>query len=561
MGWRKLGLIGGTALAAAFSAFGAPAVAAGEPVFEEYHVPTVDGAKINVEVMRPAGSPDAPVILTYSPYNTLSETTTPNLANDELGQRYVERGYARAVADVLGTRNSSGCWDYGGPKETRSGVDLVEFLAAREWSNGRVAMIGGSYEGTTATMVASRGDEAPGLKAIVPMAGISRWYGYAYSHGIRYFGNTERPTDEGIDTPLAFDFGIARTPPTDPTDATYIETFLSRINPCDSVEHTEHGYDDSPDYNRFWVERDYRRHAARFRAAALVAHGWQDYNVKQEEGVKLFEALPEDDPSTAGTEGVPFKRLYMFQDGHASPSAANWQPLLDRFFACTLRGSDNGVDSEPEVLTEGRSAGAESTGFRRETSWPPPEAEAVPLYLGRGVAGGELGSAPTPAGAGASYTDTATQTEEGSKLAAAAEANWLFYRSAPLARRARLAGDAVLRATVSVNRDHAHLTPILVDVAPDGTTTTVSRGFLNLLYRNGLAPEQAMPVGEPVPVTVTFKPQDQIFEAGHRIGVIVQSSNTAWAIPDDPGAEVTLHHGPGSTLTIPLVDPPPTLFR
>ena len=82
------------------------AAPAADPVFEKYKVPTVGGAEINVEVMRPADNPDAPVILTYSPYNTLSETTTPNLANDDLGQRYVERGYARAVADVLGTRNS-----------------------------------------------------------------------------------------------------------------------------------------------------------------------------------------------------------------------------------------------------------------------------------------------------------------------------------------------------------------------------------------------------------------------------------------------------------------------
>ena len=39
---------------------------------------------------------------------------------------------------------------------------------------------------------------------------------------------------------------------------------------------------------------------------------------------------------------------------------------------------------------------------------------------------------------------------------------------------------------------------------------------------------------------MTFKPQDQIFRAGHRIGVLVQGSNTVWAVPDDPGATVTL---------------------
>jgi X-Pro dipeptidyl-peptidase len=52
---------------------------------------------------------------------------------------------------------------------------------------------------------------------------------------------------------------------------------------------------------------------------------------------------------------------------------------------------------------------------------------------------------------------------------------------------------------------------------------------------------------------VTFKPQDQTFEAGHRIGVIVQGSNTVWALPDDPGAGYTLMLGrSGSRLVLPI---------
>lgn len=138
----------------------------------------------------------------------------------------------------------------------------------------------------------TRFDDAHGLAAIVPIVGISRWYGYAYGNGVRYFLNSEHPTDEGFDTPLAFDFGIVRTPATDPSDPAFFDKVLSRTNPCDSVEHTEHGYDRSPDYNRFWLERDYRKDAANFRVPVLVAHGWQDYNVKQEEGVGLYEAIP-----------------------------------------------------------------------------------------------------------------------------------------------------------------------------------------------------------------------------------------------------------------------------
>jgi X-Pro dipeptidyl-peptidase len=286
------------------------------------------------------------------------------------------------------------------------------------------------------------------------------------------------------------------------------------------------GYDRTPDYDAFWLERDYRKDAANIRAAALVAHGWQDYNVKQEEGVDLYRALT----------NTPFKRLYMWQAGHSTPSAENWQPLLDRFFDHTLMGVDNGVDTEPRVITEGRSASQTRTGFRTEADWPPPGTRWKSLKL-----------------TGGSFTDMAGTTEEQSTRMPEAETSWLFRAGRPLAEDARMTGAARLRITLSVNRDHAHLTPLLVDVAPDGTTKTVSRGFLSLQYRNGLAQAEPIPVGEPIRATVTFKPQDQTFEAGHRVGVILQGSNTVWAVPDDPGATYTV----GSVLLeLPLLELP-----
>jgi X-Pro dipeptidyl-peptidase len=552
-------------------ALGAPAAHAA-PVFEKYKVPTVGGAEINVEVMRPEGDARAPVILTYSPYNTLGETTTPNLANDGLGQTYVPRGYARAVADVLGTRNSSGCWDYGGADEQQSGVDLVNFLASQPWSSGKVAMIGGSYDGTTANMVAARGDDAPGLVAIVPEAAISRWYGYAYGDGVRYFLNSEVPTDEGLDTPLAFDFGLARTPPTDPSDPLFDEKLASRANPCESVEHTVQGYNRAPDYGDFWRERDYLKDADNFRAAVLLAHGWQDYNVKQDEGVRLFEALG---------DGVPFKRAFLFQGSHETPSGETWDALLDAFFDHTLKGVENGVESGPAVLTEGRTAGDsgyESTGFREEASWPPAGTQTTTLWLRRTFDQDVPGVTLPPPGTGENgvlaeepnteptdnvftWVDSGTSTEETSTRDPLNEPGHgyysLYFKSEPLAASARLAGRAVLDAVVRHDQGGAHLTPILVDVAPDGTMSTIARGFLNLDYRDGL--ERADPApGEWIEARVRFLPQDVTVQEGHRIGLIVQSSNTAWAVPGAAGTANILT-GPlpevspvGSRLDLPL---------
>ena len=41
------------------------------------------------------------------------------------------------------------------------------------------------------------------------------------------------------------------------------------------------------------------------------------------------------------------------------------------------------------------------------------------------------------------------------------------------------------------------------------------------------------------------------FGAGHRVGLIVQASNTVWAVPDDPGAKLSVEYG-WSALELPL---------
>src|SRR3954454_10562488 len=516
---------------------------AAEPTYETLTIPTVGGAQVHVEIARPAGGEKVPVILTYSPYNTLSEYNTPNLANDGLGQQFVPKGYARAVADVIGTRNSTGCWDYGGPKEQQSGVDVVNFLARQSWSNGKVAMIGGSYDGTTANMVAARGADVPGLAAIVPQSAINHWYGYAYQDGVRYSGNTDTPTDEGIDTPLAFDFGLARTPPTQPTDPAQVADLLTgRLNPCDSADHTAHGYDSTPDYDAFWRSRDYLKDAAKVRVPVLVTHGWQDYNVKQSEGIDFYEAL----------NHVPFKKLFVFQGTREGAPSNPYDALLERFFARTLKDVDNGVERGEPVLTQGRTATTPDRGFHNEGEWPPATTGGVAFALGRDAAGAGVlreGAGGPPS----SYTDRGTGSEERALQDPPAEDGWLFYATTPLRAAVRLAGSAVLEAALTDSADHGQLDPTLVDVAPDGSATPISRGFLNLQYRDGLEHASPVPSGKAVRARVRLAPQDQTGAAGDRIGLIVESSNSGWAVPDQqPGYEIALRHGE-SRLVLPVV--------
>ena len=529
------------AVLAALLMLAAPPAADAADVLETYRVPSVDGSLIHIEVARPDNAGKVPIILTYSPYNSISENGG-NIADDSLYGTYGPKGYARAVADVIGTRNSTGCWDYGGRKETQSGVDVVNFLAKQGWSNGRVGMIGGSYEGTTANMVAAEGDKAPGLASIVPQAAISRWYGYAYQDGVRYLGNSEVPTDEGFDTPLAFDFGFGRTPPTKPSPES-VAVLRARVNPCDAPQHTEKGYDRTPDYDQFWLDRDYLIRAKDVKVPSLVTHGWQDYNVKQSEGVDFYEALP---------KGGPFHKLFMWQGPHGAPDHAEYAKLLERFFARTLKGQANGIENEPAVWSEGRTGG-DTIKLRNDASWPPPGTRSLSLDLGR-EGDGVLGK---PSAGEDAFTDRANTSEEAVREQPTSERTWRYYLSEPLKEDVRIAGSPVLDTLLKSSAAHGQISPTLLDVDDDGNTTAITRGHRNLQYRDSLAKAVPTPVGTPFRALTRMAPQDQTVKKGHRIGVIVAGSNVVWAVPNDPNVTYTVMRGGQSRLLLPVVGPVP----
>jgi X-Pro dipeptidyl-peptidase len=542
--------------------------AAADVVYDVVQVPTVGGATIRVEIQRDKrfDARKQPVILTYSPYSSLGE---PQTAADGIAARYNKLGYARAVADVIGTRGSSGCWDYGGKNEQQSGADVVRYLSKLPWSNGKVGMTGVSYEGTTANMVAALGDKIAasanggrGLAGIIPVAAISHWYGYAYYGGVRYAGNSVEPTDEGIDTPLGFDAGFAKTVPADPSSPGWSEAVAARAGECEAGEHTRQGYSRNPDYGPFWQERDYRKDAARFRVPVLVVHGWQDYNVKQDEGISLYDALPVDDPRTPKVEGVPFKKLWMTQSPHADGSGPGYQELVDKFWARTLKGERNGVERLPVATSMGRTAAGPAT-FVASSSWPP--AGTAPLTLNLGRSFDRIPGVPSVGPAGTTgengvltlgttrtddnvwtFFDDGTVTEEeslndpsnrgrdaGGQTVRSHGYEWLYHESEVLKTDVRIAGSAVLDAVVNASTPTQQLDPLLVEVRPDGSLNLVERGFLNLDYRNGLA--KADPKTGWMRAKVTFLPQDYTFRKGSRIGLILQGSNTVWAVPGSAG--------------------------
>jgi X-Pro dipeptidyl-peptidase len=512
-----------------------------------YTVPTRHGP-IYLEVVHPTRSGEvlpAHGILTISPYSVLGRNGDADA--------YVPRGYARMYADVVGTGNSGGCYDYGGTREQETGHDVVEWVAAQPWSRGRIGMTGGSYDGTTATAAAI--SKPRGLATIVPEAAISRWYDYAYSGGMRYTYTNEMlghqgpgaATDEGFDTPVAFDFGLAVPPPTDVDSPDWADRVQSAMQVCDEVEHTQKGYSPKPDYDAFWQERDYLAGAKRLDIPVMVVHNWGDWNVKQDTALRLWEALPKG----------PRTKLYMGDrfSGHGTPGGDYREAKLawmDRW----VGGVKNGIEKALPAVTSQTSTSAGAGDF---LAGPSPKAAKVVLSSTDALA-------LVPGGAAAAAGPSVPFSVLGSESAAMAEltpgvhGDHVVLVSAPLTRDVRMFGSPVVKVAMGTDRTWTTLAPSVVDVDPAGSfpSVPVTRGWLDTRYAGGLA--EAKPGdGEGIRTSVVAKPSDWTFGKGHRIALVLQTSSLEWTMPKaydgvpTPTPTFELEVGPATSLTLPLV--------
>jgi len=168
--------------------------------------------RIAVDLVRPretaAAHVKVPVIMEASPYYTCcgrgneSEIKTYDadgtITKEPLyyDNYFVPRGYAFVAVDLAGTNRSTGCGDVGGKAEVLGAKAAVDWLNGRAtatyadgspavattWTNGKVGMIGKSWDGTIANGVAATG--VAGLKTIVPISAISSWYDYTRFGGV-----------------------------------------------------------------------------------------------------------------------------------------------------------------------------------------------------------------------------------------------------------------------------------------------------------------------------------------------------------------------------------------
>jgi X-Pro dipeptidyl-peptidase len=520
---------------------------------------------------------------------------------------FVPRGYAVLLQDMPGTRNSEGCMVLGGNAELAAAKATLRWLTGRgkafrfdelgqrhevtaDWSTGKVGMIGKSYDGTIANAAASMG--LPGLKTIVPISAISRWYDYHLNNGAQYFN--------AFITPGLFVFAIDQTPADDEErTAEWVEATFGESAECEArgTAIVAEAGDPRADYTAFWDERDYLNdrqplpenvlypsNAGRVRASVFVAHGINDFNVKPNHFVQWWQAL--------ARNGVP-RKIWLSQTGHVDPfdfRRDKWVRTLHRWFDRWLHGIHNGIMSEPVADIERK-----ADEWRTYATWPAANARRVSLWFGpsQGRRPGVLGL--TRAGdEQQSYTDDPNQGErEMSGHRFRTKPHRLLFLTERLERDVRVSGKVPVRLSASVDQADTNFTALLVDYGKatrldhegsgEGVRTTereschglstaeddacyfitkkvthtsrreiVSRAWLDARHRNTLREGSFLEPGEGYLFEWSIFGEDYVFQQGHRIGIVIAGSDADWTVSDPSGAEVTVHLG-GSRVLLPIV--------
>jgi X-Pro dipeptidyl-peptidase len=311
------------------------------------------------------------------------------------------------------------------------------------------------------------------------------------------------------------------------------------------------------DYNAFWAARDYLDDVDRIGASVFVVHGLNDWNVKTKAFAEWWRRL-----AGAGVE----RRIWLHNGGHGGPggaAAATYRQTQHRWFDHYLFGVQNGIESGPRATIQ-----REDGSYSQEADWPAPGASPVTLELSARspTAPGTL-AAQRQGAAAQRFVDRGRELDTDDVLIQnpdAAHPNRLVFRTAPLSAATRLSGTPWVDLRMSVdNRGAANLTAVLVDYGAQGSAAAprmVTRGWLDPQNRDGAGRVSPIIERQPYRLRWDLQPDDHVFPAGHRIGLVVVSTDHDFTLRPQPGTQLSLQPG-ASSITLPLVGGAAALTR
>ncbi|HSH42627.1 MAG TPA: CocE/NonD family hydrolase, partial [Arenicellales bacterium] len=339
---------------------------------ENTWIPMSDGARLAARIWLPEDAEQAPVpaILEYIPYRKRDLTAV----RDSVNHPYLAgHGYACVRVDLRGSGDSDGVLeDEYLQRELDDGVEVIRWIAAQDWCDGNVGMIGISWGGFNGLQIAAL--QPPELKAVISLCSTDD----RYDDDVHFMGGCLLGDNLSWATVM---FAYNSLPP-DPqiVGKRWRKMWLERL-----------------EGSGLWFEKwlrhqrrdEYWRHGSvcedfsRIRCPVMAASGWSDGYSNA-----VFRLLARLQVPRKGLIG-PWAHMYPHL-GIPGPKIGFLQESL-RWWDKWLKGIETGIMEEPMLRVWMQESVPPTTSYRTrpgrwvaEPSWPSPNIESRHYTLGQG---------------------------------------------------------------------------------------------------------------------------------------------------------------------------------
>lgn len=466
----------------------------------------------------------------------------PIISNSHI-KKWIPRGYIVVHSSSPGTGLSQGAPTVGGQNESLAPKAVIDWLCGRVsgyttpygseivvayWSTGKVGMTGTSYNGTLPLAAATTGVE--GLEAIIPIAPNTSYYHYYRSNGlVRSPGGYL-----GEDIDVLYDFIHSGD-----------ESKRAFNNKTIRDTEMKNGMDRiTGDYNDFWAGRDYLNQMKPMKAALLMAHGFNDWNVMPEHSYRISKRAKE--------MGIP-TQIYYHQNGHGGPPPMK---MMNRWFTRYLHGIENGVENDAKAwIVRENDSRQYPTAY---TDYPNPEATPVVLYINAGTSSyGRLSLENSSSKGQETFSDNASFSA--TSLAQSTSSNHrLLYVSDILKEDLHISGLASITIKAASSKPAVNLSVYLVSLPWNKnkgakiTENIITRGWADLQNNSSLSKSSPLIPDKFYKMTFDLQPDDQIIKKGQQIGLMLFSSDSEYTLLPKPGTELTIDLKE-TMITLPIV--------
>jgi putative CocE/NonD family hydrolase len=545
----------------------------------EVMIPMRDGVKLFTVIVVPKGAKRAPIILTRTPYNAArraQRNESPRiLATLPQGDGvFVADGYIRAFQDVRGKYGSEGEYvltrPLRGPLNPSATDHSTDTYDTIEWlvknvpeSNGRVGMLGSSYEGFTVVM--GLVNPHPALKVAAPMSPmIDGWMGDDWFHYGAFRQNSwdfvagqtaVRGAGETIRRPAYDDYETYRRYGSSGA--------FAKANGLDQFpafrKITEH-----PAYDAFWQGQDLVRVMAA--QPLTVPTMWIQGLWDQEDMWGAIQTWLKVEPKDTTNDRNylvmgPWRHSQVNYDG-SSLGPLQWEgdtalqfrrDVLKPFFDQYLKDGAPRAQTPPVLIyntgenhwdrferwplacPSGCGAGMKPLYFTRDfgLSFSAPEAAAGPASYDEYVADPAKPVPFVPRPARFFDGDTWRKWLVMDQRAVADRPDVLVYQTAALTEPLRISGAPIANLIASTSGTDSDWVVKLIDVYPDevpdkpemgGYQLAVSMDIFRGRYRESFEHPKALASNVPLQYRFVLPTTNHVFLPGHRVMVQVQSS-------------------------------------